>query len=261
MKRGFYTIMAAQFFSSLADNALLIAAIAMLIEMACPGLDEAAAQAVLHHLVRGAGALRRRLRRLDAQGPGDVDHQRDQGLRLLADVLQRAPAARLRRGRLRRRRVFAGQVRHPDRAAAPGEAGGRQRLDRGHDRRLDHPGHRAGRRADQPDGCRRSCWRSTCPCIDTGIDTPAEAAIADHRRLLRVGRAVQPAHSRHRRPTTRTRSATRQAGHRLRALLPRAVARQAGPDLAGRDHAVLGRGRDAAVHRAAMGETCSWACR
>jgi MFS family permease len=36
MKRGFYTIMAAQFFSSLADNALLIAAIAMLIEMAAP---------------------------------------------------------------------------------------------------------------------------------------------------------------------------------------------------------------------------------
>ncbi len=31
MKRGFYTIMAAQFFSSLADNALLIAAIAMLV--------------------------------------------------------------------------------------------------------------------------------------------------------------------------------------------------------------------------------------
>ena len=30
MKRGFYTIMAAQFFSSLADNALLIAAIALL---------------------------------------------------------------------------------------------------------------------------------------------------------------------------------------------------------------------------------------
>ena len=36
MKRGFYTIMAAQFFSSLADNALLIAAIALLIEMASP---------------------------------------------------------------------------------------------------------------------------------------------------------------------------------------------------------------------------------
>ena len=30
MKRGFYTIMAAQFFSSLADNALFVAAVALL---------------------------------------------------------------------------------------------------------------------------------------------------------------------------------------------------------------------------------------
>jgi len=36
LKRGFYNIMAAQFFSSLADNALLIAGIAMLIEMQAP---------------------------------------------------------------------------------------------------------------------------------------------------------------------------------------------------------------------------------
>ncbi len=36
MKRGFYTIMAAQFFSSLADNALLIASIAMLAELDSP---------------------------------------------------------------------------------------------------------------------------------------------------------------------------------------------------------------------------------
>jgi LPLT family lysophospholipid transporter-like MFS transporter len=36
MNRGFYTIMAAQFFSSLADNALLIAAIALLREIAAP---------------------------------------------------------------------------------------------------------------------------------------------------------------------------------------------------------------------------------
>jgi len=36
MKRGFYTIMAAQFFSSLADNALLIAAIAQLLELDGP---------------------------------------------------------------------------------------------------------------------------------------------------------------------------------------------------------------------------------
>ena len=36
MKRGFYTIMAAQFFSSLADNALLIAAISLLIQISAP---------------------------------------------------------------------------------------------------------------------------------------------------------------------------------------------------------------------------------
>jgi len=36
VKRGFYTIMAAQFFSSLADNALLIASIALLLEMQGP---------------------------------------------------------------------------------------------------------------------------------------------------------------------------------------------------------------------------------
>ena len=36
MKKGFYTIMAAQFFSSLADNALLIAAIALLLDLQSP---------------------------------------------------------------------------------------------------------------------------------------------------------------------------------------------------------------------------------
>ena len=36
MKKGFYTIMAAQFFSSLADNALLIAAIALLKDLHSP---------------------------------------------------------------------------------------------------------------------------------------------------------------------------------------------------------------------------------
>jgi MFS family permease len=36
MPRGFYTIMAAQFFSSLADNALLVAAIALLIQLSAP---------------------------------------------------------------------------------------------------------------------------------------------------------------------------------------------------------------------------------
>jgi len=40
LNRGFYTIMAAQFFSALADNALLIAAIAMLRDMHAPAAQE-----------------------------------------------------------------------------------------------------------------------------------------------------------------------------------------------------------------------------
>ena len=40
MKRGFYTIMAAQFFSALADNILLIVAIAALREMDAPSAYE-----------------------------------------------------------------------------------------------------------------------------------------------------------------------------------------------------------------------------
>ena len=44
MKAGFYTIMAAQFFSSLADNALLIAAIALLRELQEPSWMEPSLQ-------------------------------------------------------------------------------------------------------------------------------------------------------------------------------------------------------------------------
>ena len=42
MKRGFFTIMAAQFFSSLADNALFIAAIALLRSEGAPAWQQAA---------------------------------------------------------------------------------------------------------------------------------------------------------------------------------------------------------------------------
>ena len=52
-----------------------------------------------------------------------------------------ASAARLRRRGPRRGRVLARQVRHPHRAPAAAAAGRRQRLDRGDDRRLDHPRH------------------------------------------------------------------------------------------------------------------------
>ena len=72
MKKGFYTIMSAQFFSSLADNALLVAAIELLQEHPGPGLAGAGAGADVRAVLRAAGAVRRRLRRRGAQGPGHV---------------------------------------------------------------------------------------------------------------------------------------------------------------------------------------------
>ncbi|HEY0200220.1 MAG TPA: hypothetical protein VGC24_00860, partial [Burkholderiaceae bacterium] len=42
MKRGFYTIMAAQFFSSLADNALFVAAVELLRTDGSPAWQQAA---------------------------------------------------------------------------------------------------------------------------------------------------------------------------------------------------------------------------
>ena len=42
MKRGFYTIMSAQFFSSLADNALFVAAVELLKSAGAPTWEQAA---------------------------------------------------------------------------------------------------------------------------------------------------------------------------------------------------------------------------
>ena len=93
---------------------------------------------------------RRRLRRRRAQGQGDVRLERDQGRRLPDDAVRHAPAAGLRDRRPRRGGLLAGQVRHPDRAAAALAAGQGQRLDRGPDHRLDHPRRAARRPAGRP---------------------------------------------------------------------------------------------------------------
>ena len=80
------------------------------------------------------------------------------------------------------------------------------------------------------------CSRFDMPYIDTGIDTPAEAAIARDRRGLRDRRALQPRAS----PTPASRYSTSARNPVLpgRAtsahLLRDAVARQARPDLARR---------------------------
>ena len=133
-------------------------------------------------------------------------------------------------------------------------AGRRQRLDRGPHRGLDHPRHAAWRRAGQPE-VSAVLLSLDFPHIDTGIDTPAEAAILVIAVLLRCSPRLQPAipdtgaRYPHQQPTpcywspiSRTASA-------------RSVARQARPDLARRHHAVLGRRRHAAVHRAEVGRT------
>ena len=112
--------MAAQFFSSLADNALLIAAIALLrgARRAARGCTPALKQ-MLRRCPMCARAPGGRVRRLDAQGSRDADHQRDQVRRLrvhpVPTSIRCSPTGWSLAGRSG---VFAGQVRDPDRAAA-----------------------------------------------------------------------------------------------------------------------------------------------
>jgi LPLT family lysophospholipid transporter-like MFS transporter len=67
MKRGFYTIMAAQFFSSLADNALFVAAVELM-RASTPRVATRRAGAHVCAVLCGSGALCGRLCRRSAQG-------------------------------------------------------------------------------------------------------------------------------------------------------------------------------------------------
>ena len=243
--------MSAQFFSSLADNALLVAAI----ETAALGrsdLARAGAGADVRAVLRDPGALRRRLRRRGAQGQGHVHLERHQGGGLPDDAVRRPPAAGLRR-RPGRGGLLAGQVRHPHRAAAGLAAGQGQRLDRG----PDHPSIILGillAASWWANGRGACCWAIDLPIIDTGIDTAARGRDLGDRVLLPVAAAlVQPA-SRAGVGRRCSRSpATCRAGARLLQLQRAAVERQARPDLAGHHHAVLGRVGQPARDRARLG--------
>ena len=146
MPFGFYIIMAAQFFSSLADNALLVAAIALLIQMAAPEWMTPLLKFffTVSYVVFAAfvGAF------ADSMPKGRVmfitNLVKIAGCLLLfvcawlacaRRTVLPAGAARLRRRRTRRRRLLAGQVRHPHRVPAAPQTGRRQRLDRGADGR------------------------------------------------------------------------------------------------------------------------------
>ncbi len=161
MKAGFYTIMAAQFFSSLADNALLVAAIQMLRDLDSPAwMTPALKQCFVISYVLLAplvGAF------ADSMPKGRVmlitNGIKIVGCSLMLFTLHPLAAYAL---------VGLGAA-----AYSPAKYGiltellparqlvDRQRLDRGHDGRLDHPRRAARRRADQRTGVERRCWRST----------------------------------------------------------------------------------------------------
>src|SRR2546429_8756729 len=140
MKRGFYTIMAAQFVSSLADNALLIAAIAQLLELDGPAwmvpLLKFFFTVSYVALAAFVGAF------ADAIPKGRVmfitNTIKIAGCVMLfftgyvefVGIPEYAGAHRVCGRRIRGGGVFAGEVRNPHRAAAPGKTGACQRLDR-----------------------------------------------------------------------------------------------------------------------------------
>ena len=151
MKKGFSTIMSAQFFSSLADNALFVAAVELLrTSGGAPEWQRAALVPMfaLFYVVLApfVGAF------ADALPKGRVMFvvQHHQGGGLPDDAVRQPPAAVVRHRRAGRGGLLAGQVRHPDRAAAAVAAGQGQWLDRGPDDRLDHPGRAARRPAGRP---------------------------------------------------------------------------------------------------------------
>ena len=163
------------------------------------------------------------------------------------------PAARLRDRRPRRGGLLAGQVRHPDRAAAALAAGQGQRLDRGPDDPVDHPRRAARRPAGRPRGVAPAARASTCRC-----STPASTPRPRRRSRSIVSLYVVAALFNLRIP--RTEAPLQPLAHGVAGLvrdfsqLQRApVERQARPDLAGDDDAVLGRLGQPALHRARLG--------
>ena len=138
MKRGFYVIMAAQFFSSLADNALLIAAIALLRDVQAPAWMTPMLKLffVFSYVALAAfvGAFADSFPKARVMF---ITNMIKVGGCLMM-FLGFTSAACVRGDRLWRSRVFAGEVRHRDRVAAAGKTGRRQRLDRRTDGDFNH---------------------------------------------------------------------------------------------------------------------------
>ncbi len=198
MNRGFYVVMAAQFVSSLADNAMLIAAIALLQELHAPDASRPMLKLFffVSYVVLAAfvGAF------ADSMPKGRVMFLTN-AVKLAGGVLMFLgvhPAVCLRGHWLWGRGLLAGQVRHRHGVAAAGEAGRGQRLDRGPHGRIDRA-RLLGRRL----AGLAALWRLAAVgrCRPGAVGAP-ESEPGSHRPAvpsLRAGGAHQPGHPGHRR--------------------------------------------------------------
>jgi hypothetical protein len=161
MKRGFLHLMAAQFFSSLADNALFIRRrrIAQVVPSAGSGrLRPLVPMFALFYVVLAPfrGARSRPL----AQGQGHVRQQRHQGGRLPDDAVRHASAAVLRDRGLGAAAYSPAKYGILTEAAAASQLVKANGWIEGLTIAVDHPGHPAG---GQLVGtrCPAACWRWT----------------------------------------------------------------------------------------------------
>jgi hypothetical protein len=163
MNSGFYIIMAAQFFSSLADNALLVAAIALLMQADAPSWLTPYLKFffVISYVALApyVGAFADRL----PKGQVMLIANAVKIVGCVDDAVGPRSARRLRHRRPRRRGLFAGEVRHPHRVPAAQAswciANG---WIEGLTVAFDHPRHGARRRAD-PRPHRRRAARLRLP--------------------------------------------------------------------------------------------------
>ena len=213
--------MSAQFFSSLADNALLVAAMRVALRRLAgtlpwqvPALTPMFA---LFYVVLApfVGAF------ADAVPKGKRDVLSRTAIKVVGCLMMLfgTPSAVVLCGRgPRRGRLFTGQVRHPDRTAPERRSSSRPTAgSRGSPIAVDHLRHPARRPAGGAGGVGPPVLLGfDLPMFDTGVDTAPEAAIASMILVLYIIAAdFQPAHPAHRGPaaaarcTARSRAAAR----------------------------------------------------
>ncbi len=163
MKRGFFTIMSAQFFSSLADQALLVGAIELLKSTHAPAwqIPALGASFTLFYVVLApfVGAF------ADAVPKGKVMFYSNlvKIVGCLMMLFGAHPLMSYAIVGLGAAAYSPAKYGHPHRAAAALATGQGQWLDRGPDDRVHHPGPPARRPTGRAAQSRRYCWALTSP--------------------------------------------------------------------------------------------------